>query len=363
MSDIFASLPPLTQLSFALPWAFILLPLPVVVFIYSKPYTPPEDAVRVPFLSIMLQATGQTATQQRAPASQPIYQRIIALLCWIALVTTVAGPQQVEPPQTIEKPVRDILLVLDTSGSMSTVDFSPQSNTREMRLDAVKQVVADFIGRRKDDRIGLAIFGTGAFPQAPFSEDHQALLSILDSLIPGIAGEQTAIGDAIGVTIRMFENSDGQEKVAILLTDGNDTTSSLPPSVAAKLAAKNDIIIHTIAIGIPGKDDENKVDTALLASIAEETGGLTFQGTDKQQLQEIYQQIDLLTPHKVESLSWSRNKPLYMYSLLLMITLLLAGLLFYGMNRLFAARPKATSPKAVNGSLQNNIPSQAGNEG
>ncbi len=357
MPEFFASLPPLTQLSFALPWAFILLPLPIIVAIYAKPYTPPEDVVRVPFLRIMLQATGQTATQQSAPPSQPAYQRIIALLCWIALVTTVAGPQQIEPPQTIEKPVRDILLVLDTSGSMSTVDFSPQDNSREMRLDSVKQVVADFIGKRKDDRIGLAIFGTGAFPQAPFSEDHQALISVLNGLIPGIAGEQTAIGDAIGVTIRMFENSTGKEKVAILLTDGNDTTSSLPPDVAAKLAAKNNIVIHTIAIGIPGKDDENKVDTELLANIAEGTGGMAFQGADKQQLQEIYNQIDLLTPHKVESLSWSRNKPLYMYPLLLAIALLLAGCLFYWLNRLLAAPPKSTIE------TQNNIPSHAGNEG
>ena len=216
-----------------------------------------------------------------------------------------------------------------------------------MRMNAVKDVVAGFIEQRPDDRIGLVIFGSGAFPQAPFSADHRALQSVLKDLQPGIAGEQTALGDAVGVAIRMFEQSDTEEQVAILLTDGNDTASSLPPKVATDLAVKKGIKIHTIAIGTENVEDEAaKVDTVQLANIASKTGGLSFVGADKQQLDAIYSEIDQLTPHMQNRFTWSTHKPLFMWPLALVLILLTGGLLIHWLIRM--TRRKTSIASSIN---------------
>ena len=348
LATIFSQVPTWEEVSFAFPWIFLILPLPLLAHRYLPIYNPPEEVVRVPFLTMMLGATGQRGFQQETPASMPMMQKLLAVICWMLLVFAAAGPREVQPPQSKEVPVRDILLVIDTSGSMETVDFALPDGELQMRMNAVKDVVSGFIQERPDDRIGLVIFGTGAFPQAPFSTDHRALQTVLKGLRPAIAGEQTALGDSIGVAIRMFDNSETAEKVAILLTDGNDTASSLPPAVATNLAAKKDIKIHTIAIGTEtAEDDAAKLDTALLADIAKKTGGLAFVGANKQQLSEIYSEIDKMTPHMQDQFTWSTHKPLFMWPLALVLILLCGGLLLHWMGRLLRRKHVSVEPSTA----------------
>ena len=128
MSDVMATLltqlPSWEELSFAFPWAFLILPLPLLIHRFMPVYNPPEEVVRVPFLNMMLGATGQRGFQQETPARMPLMQKMLAVICWLLLVFAAAGPREVQPPQSREVPVRDILLVIDTSGSMETVDFA-----------------------------------------------------------------------------------------------------------------------------------------------------------------------------------------------------------------------------------------------
>ncbi len=356
MSDILATLlsqlPTWKDVSFAFPWVFLVLPLPLLMRRYMPIYNPPEEMVRVPFLAMMLAATGQRGFEKETPASMPVMQKVLVVICWVLLVASAAGPRELQPPKSKEIPVRDILLVIDTSGSMGTPDFALPDGELQTRMKAVKDIVSGFIQERPDDRIGLVIFGTGAFPQAPFSADHRALQMVLKGLWSGVAGEQTALGDSIGVAIRMFDKSDSKEKVVILLTDGNDTASSFPPTVATDLAVEKGIKIHTIAIGPENATgDAPELDTALLANIAQKTGGLAFVGANKQQLAEIYSEIDKVMPHMQDKFTWSTYKPLFMWPLALILLLLCSGLVLHWVGRLMEPEPGDTKPSATAGEM------------
>src|SRR5262249_273325 len=163
-------------------------------------------------------------------------QRLLAPVVWALLVAAMARPQWMEPPLEHVEPARDLVLAVDLSQSMQTTDFVGPDGARTDRLTAVKRVVDDFVARRKTDRIGLVVFGQAAFPQAPLTLDHAGVRALLAETRIGMAGPQTAIGDAIGVAIRMTEHSTMPEKVLVLLTDGNDTASRVPPAQAAAIA-------------------------------------------------------------------------------------------------------------------------------
>jgi Ca-activated chloride channel family protein len=242
-------------------------------------------------------------------------QRIVAPIIWALLVAALARPVWVEPPLQNIQSARDILLAVDLSQSMEAKDFRDPSGTRMDRLTAVKRVIDDFITRRKGDRIGLVVFGGAAYPQAPFTMDHDAVREILGEAQIGMAGPQTMLGDAIGLGIKMFEKSKAKDKVVILLTDGNDTGSRMPPSKAADIAKQRGITVHTIGIGDPRASGEEKVDLDALKDIAKLTGGRFFRGEDSQQLEEIYRTLDQITPQNFDSLSYRPKRPLFEWPL------------------------------------------------
>jgi len=312
------------------PWLLLLLPLPVLVWWLLPPYGERTRAVRVPFFDELTKATGQTPARGAVVLRGSWLRRVLAPVCWALVVLSLAGPQRLEPPIERIESARDLLLAIDLSGSMATPDFLDPQGQRVDRLSAVKSVVDDFIAHRTTDRIGLIVFGTNAFPQAPLSLDHVAVRELLDELRVGMAGEQTAIGDAIGVAVKMTEHSKQRERVLILLTDGNDTAGRIPADKAAEIAKAGHIVIHTIGIGDPVAKGENRVDLDALKRIASATGGRSFRGENREQLADIYALLDRVTPSKVKH-SVYRPKVKFYYvplgaALLLMVAYHLAML-------------------------------------
>jgi len=230
-------------------------------------------------------------------------ETVVGIVVWGLLVAALARPQYLEPPIHKTVPTRDLLLLVDLSGSMEAQDFKNQAGDQVDRLTAVKEVLADFLSRREGDRVGLVVFGNAAFVQVPFTQDLDASRILLDQLAPRMAGPKTALGDAIGLGITLFERSEVKQRVIIALTDGNDTGSQVPPAEAARIAADKDIVIHTVAVGDPTTVGEEKLDEAALQGVASTTSGKYFFAGDRDQLEEIYTELDRLEARKVETIS------------------------------------------------------------
>lgn len=322
---------------FDYPWMLFLLPLPWLAYRYLGTYTETRSALRVPFFAAMSQAAGQTPGS--AAASGGRWQLPLNLLVWVLILAACARPVLVEKPIEREQPTRDLMLAIDISQSMETTDYSAPDGSRQDRLSTVKSVVRDFIARRKDDRIGLIVFGSGAFPQAPLTQDHASLGILLDEVGAGMAGPNTALGDAIGLTVKLLDNAKEQEKVLILLTDGNDTGSAITPQHAAAIARDHGVVVHTIGIGDPEASGEVKVDLDALREIASTTGGRFFRAGDRDALQEVYATLDRITPHMVKTLSHQPKRDLFWWPLgTALLGLLLAHLTAALGSRLHAPR-------------------------
>ena len=294
---------------FDYPWLLLLLPLPWFGYRWLPAYREARSAVRVPFFNAMSRAVDQTP--QVSGAQNNRWQLLLNLLVWALLVVAVARPVWIEKPIERQQPVRDLMLAIDISQSMETTDFTDVSGQKINRLAAVKQVVQDFIQRRKDDRIGLIVFGSGAYPQAPLTLDHASLSLLLDDTAIGMAGPNTAIGDAIGLSLKLLDQAHEPEKVLILLTDGNDTSSAIPVSRAASMAAAKGVVIHTIGIGDPSAEGEAKVNLTALQGIAKSTGGQYFRAEDRDSLNQVYATLDSITPHQVKTFSHQPKRDLF----------------------------------------------------
>jgi Ca-activated chloride channel family protein len=308
---------------FEYPWLLALLPVPALVWWLLPPYREEQSSVRVPFFERMSAAAGLQPRPGAVVLKTNWLQKILAPLCWTLFVVAMARPQFVEPPVRRIQPGRDLMLALDISQSMEARDFLTPRGQRVRRIDGVKRVVDQFIGRREGDRIGLIVFGAAAYPQVPFTLDHASCRALLDEIDVGMAGPRTVLGDAIGLAIRQFEQSKTKEKVLILLTDGNDTGSRMPPDRAAAIAKEHGIIVHTIAIGDPNGTGEDKTDVGTMKAIGRITGGQFYLGQDEKQLTDIYSTLDRITPQNFEVNSWRPKRPLYMIPLGAGLTLLI----------------------------------------
>ena len=238
------------------------------------------------------------------------------MLVWLLVLGALARPQWLEPPLTRDVPTRDLLLLVDLSGSMGQEDFTNAVGNTVDRLTAVKEVLGDFLVRREGDRVGLVVFGDAPFLQAPFSTDLGLSRRLLDETAIGMAGARTAFGDAIGLGISLFDNSDAPAKTIIALTDGNDTKSQVPPIEAARVAKERDIRIHTVAIGDPTTVGEEKLDTETLRAVAQGTGGSYFFAGDRAQLAGIYAALDKVETRQVKVISHRPRNDLFFWPLL-----------------------------------------------
>jgi Ca-activated chloride channel family protein len=226
-------------------------------------------------------------------------------------VLAAARPEWVGAPVEQQKSGRDLMIAVDLSGSMETRDFVLPDGTTVDRLQAVKQVLAELADQRASDRLGLIVFGSAAYLQTPFTDDHTVWEQLLAETEIGMAGQSTVFGDAIGLAIKLFKESDSDNRVLIILTDGNDTGSTVPPIDAAKVAAAYGIRIYTIAIGDPASADEEALDTATLERVSEVTEGQQFEALDQQELQRAYQTIAELEPELYETISFRPRQSLH----------------------------------------------------
>lgn len=318
------------MLEFVWPWVFLLLPLPLLAWWLLPPYRARQASIHVPFFERLAAATGQTPQPGAVVLQRRGVQMIVASAIWVLLLAALARPQWVGEPVTREVPARDLILAIDISGSMDQTDFNTADGKLLTRLDGVRRVVKDFIARRKGDRVALILFGTKSYVQVPFTQDLQTAQLLLDQTAVGMAGQQTAIGDTIGLAIKTFVASTAKQKLLVLLTDGNDTASRVPPEHAADIARQHEVAVYTIGVGDPAASGENRVDLSVLQAVASTTGGHFFRAEDGAQLQAIYADIDRLAPAKVQTLSWRPKLRLFHWPLgaavLLGLTLWLAFL-------------------------------------
>jgi Ca-activated chloride channel homolog len=300
---------------FAWPWLLLLLPLPILAWWLLPPFRARQASVQVPFFERLAAATGQTPQRGAVVLQRRVVQMIVAALIWILVIAALARPQWVGDPVTRELSARDLILAIDISGSMDQRDFRTANGEMLTRLEGVKRVINEFIARRRGDRVALILFGTRPYVQVPFTQDLQTAQELLEQAQVGMAGQQTAIGDTIGLAIKTFAGSSAKQKLVILLTDGNDTASRVPPEHAADIARQNEVAIYTVGVGDPAASGENRVDLSVLQAVAATTGGHFFRAEDGAQLQAIYADIDRLAPAKLQTLSWRPKLPLFQWPL------------------------------------------------
>jgi Ca-activated chloride channel family protein len=302
------------MLSVAYSWIVLLLPLPWLLRMMVPPRRSPLVAVRVPFGDRLRDALrGDTAVTR---FSRGIATQLVPASIWLLLLAAMARPQWLEPAVSRELPTRDLLLLVDLSLSMRQEDFSSASGARVDRLRAVQEVLGEFLARRSGDRVGLVVFGDAPFLQAPFSTDLQLSRRLLDETAIGMAGARTAFGDAIGLGLTLFENSDAPAKTMIALTDGNDSASQVPPIEAARVARQRGITIHTVAIGDPTTVGEERLDQETLREVAQTAGGGYFFAADREQLAGIYRELDRIETRKVDVVSYRPRRDLFFWPLL-----------------------------------------------
>lgn len=327
------------MLTLAYPWLLAVLPLPLLVWWLVPAHREPRRGLVVPFLARLAEQSGQRPAEGAVIMRGGWLRKLSIGVCWICAIVALARPQIIEPAISKEVPVRDLLLAVDLSGSMETQDFKDAAGKTVDRLSAVKEVLADFLARRKGDRVGLIFFGSAPFVQAPFTEDLKVCQQLLDEAQVKMAGPQTAFGDALGLAITVFDRSQVQERVLIALTDGNDTASKVPPAKAAGIAKDKGIVIHTVSVGDPKAAGEDALDVEVLQAVASTTGGIYAHAEDRKQLEAIYQKIDALETRKAETISHRPRHDVYWVPLLaaLIVTVLQHAI------QLISNRPSSSS--------------------
>jgi len=322
-----------TYITFAYPWIFLLLLLPLLVYKLPWYYQSKRSALRISFkedIDAVQKSENDTSGISRASFGLKMMVLVLQVLVLIAL----AKPQYIAAPLHKEVSQRELLISIDLSGSMATKDFVDQNGTHINRLDAVKNVLSKFFKVREGEKIGLLLFGNAAFVQAPFTQDLSALEHLLSELRVGMAGPQTALGDSIGLSVKMFQDSNVSDRMLIVMSDGDDTGSKVPSVTAAKLAKKHGVNIFTIAMGDPKNASEHPIDTKVLKEIAKTTGGKFYYAWNAEELSQIYSEIDKLKPKEVKVLTHRPVFDLFRYPLMFMVFLLLGyGLWVYLQSR------------------------------
>lgn len=315
------------QLSFAAPWAFLLVPLPLLMR-FLPPYRESRDAVRAPFFERLILASETRPQRGAMVLMRRRGQQLLVLSMWLALVLAAARPQWVGDPIEHQRAGRDLMIAVDLSGSMETADFTDNLGEKVDRLTAVKAVLQRLLNERQGDRLGLIVFGNAAYLQAPFTEDHSTWATLLAETRIRMAGPSTVFGDAIGLSIKLFEEAKTDNRVLLVLTDGNDTGSVVPPIDAAIVAAARNIRIYPIAIGDPASAGNEAIDQRTLDRVAEVTGGRSFTALDRQALNEAFTLLAELEPSVFERLSFRPKTDLHWLPIVavLLLYLLLRGL-------------------------------------
>ncbi|MBZ4202870.1 MAG: VWA domain-containing protein [Methylovulum sp.] len=319
------------MIDFAWPWLLVSLPLPIVVRWWLPVYERQQAAaLKVPFLDDLYTAE---SSRQRVQLTQR-WTVWIAVLAWLLLVVAASRPQWLGEPLAQAISGRDVMLAVDLSGSMEAQDFAINKQPVD-RLTAAKWVAGQFIERRTGDRIGLILFGTRAYLQTPLTFDRKTVVTLLNESALGLAGENTAIGDAIGLAVKRLGDQHVNSRVLILMTDGANTAGEITPLKAAELAATIKLKIYTIGIGADemvvrsffGNRTVNPsadLDEHTLINIAETTGGHYYRARNAQELENIYLRLDELEPIEKDKQYFRPRDELFFWPLSVALVLLAA---------------------------------------
>lgn len=326
---------PLSNIELIHPMWLWLLPLPFFITRIAPSYRTQQQAIKVPFFSELVDALDIPISNGASRLTPTKWQQCLLYLSWILILVALTKPTLLGPPQTREQIGRDVMVVVDLSGSMAEKDFVSKGGKKISRLDAVKEVLADFAKTRKGDRLGLILFGDAAFVQTPFTADHAVWLDLLNQTRVEMAGQSTHLGDAIGLTIKRFKDNvkpplthdKPREKVAIILTDGNDTDSYVPPMDAAKVAKIKGVHIHMIAVGDPQTVGEQALDMDIINTVANASGGQAFQALNQNELANAYAEISKLEPQHYQSTTYRTKQSIHQYPVMF---LLLIHVFFFG---------------------------------
>jgi Ca-activated chloride channel family protein len=307
------------------PYVLLLAPLPLVVRWLLGRRTRQQAALIVPDVSYF--RPDGTDTGLGGPGRWP-WKLLLLWLVWLAVLAAAARPQWTGDPVTLPTTGRDLMLAVDISGSMGTEDMQI-GNRLVNRLTVVKNVVSDFVERRQGDRVGLILFGTNAYLQAPLTFDLASVNRLLTEAPVGIAGGKTAIGDAIGLAVKRLRQRPQGDRVLILLTDGANNVGEVAPDKAAELASVEDIRIYTIGVGAKSMrmpsifgvfssgiiNPSAELDEETLQDIAGLTNGRYFRAENTEQLMEIYSLIDAMEPIEQEAETYRPIAALYYWPL------------------------------------------------
>ncbi len=314
---------------FVWPIVFVLLPLPLILRqilgvsnLASKNFS---GALKVPFFSRLQKLSHSEISTQRTMSP------LLWLLVWILFVVAAARPVWVGNPIILEKEARNIVLTLDVSGSMEEQDYDIKGHPLT-RLDMVKQLANDFIEQRKGDNLGLVIFGSEAYTYAPLSPDTQTLKGLMDEIGIGIAGTQTAMGDALALAVQTATTVPEKARIVILMSDGYANMGAIQVDEAIKIAQKAGVKVYTIGIGSDHAAIQDllgfvqintpmALDEETMTRIAKETGGQYFRARTSSDLAKIYQLIDDLETAKAEETTIRPRKEMAYYFLLMGLTL------------------------------------------
>ncbi|MCP5298880.1 MAG: VWA domain-containing protein [Chromatiaceae bacterium] len=319
------------NLHFAWPWLLLALPLPLLTLrLLPRADIDPAAALRVPFLTLL---GGSGLLQSSARPAR--WRRMSAIAAWALLVVAAARPQVLGEAVQVPVSGRSLMLAVDISGSMINEDMQV-GNRLVTRVAAVKVLASDFLRRRVGDRVGLILFGREAYLQAPLTLDRQTVATLLGEAQVGLAGKETAIGDAIGLAVKRLRDQPEQNRVLILLTDGANTAGAVDPLKAADLAAQEGVRVYTIGVGgdsmllqtpfgtqrLPGGD----LDEDTLRGIASKTGGRYFRARDTASLAHVYEELDAIEPASDDALRYRPTDEVYVWPLgfALLLTVLAA---------------------------------------
>lgn len=312
--------------SFHWPLIALLLPLPLLIWYFwsahhINDHTNNITQIKFPVLDRLKLAF----SMHQVKASSQLLSLSCLTMFWCGLIFSLMRPEIVNEYSYVDNQGYDLMLAVDISPSMQVLDFSTQ-NKYISRMDATKEVVGNFINNRKGDRVGLVVFGEAAYLYVPMTLDVTSVSRMLQNVVPGMAGNSTAIGDAIGIAIKNLRERPEGSRVLVLLTDGEDNASSVPPLEAARIAKEYGIRIYTISVGQTAAATYSgalssvsmgapSIDEDLLRNIADSTDGKYFHASDPNSLKDVYANIDHLEKTKSDSREYKIRKSLYRYPL------------------------------------------------
>ena len=335
------------MLEFQWPWVLLALPLPLLVYRLASPAGNSDLPLHIPFYGQLSTLVGE----ERANLASATRRRLILPgLIWLLLLLAASQPVWLGEPVTVADNGRDLMMAVDLSGSMEMNDMV-LSGRQVDRLSATKNVLDGFIERRRGDRLGLILFGSQAYLQAPLTFDRTTVKTLLNESGIGMAGNQTAIGDALGLAVKQLRQRPQQSRVLVLLTDGANTAGQISPIQAARIAKEEGIKIYAIGLGAeemvqrslfgtrrvnPSAD----LDEQTLQEMADLTGGEYFRARNIDELNNIYALLDQLEPTAQEEETFRPSKNLFFWplGLALVLSVLRAALEINGLrNRLIPA--------------------------